>query len=223
MIATFIPDLLTPFSFPEAAEAMRAAMDSAVPVGGGRTRDDVLALALAKTGLETGRWHAIHRYNWGNIKAGEQYVGMFTTFRCNEVINGVVKWFDPTTDGFENPPGHPQTRFRAYANRYDGAYQYVDFILQGRYRKAWDHLLLGDAQGFVHELKLAGYFTAPEAPYARAVVSMQQEFLKLLRGMPPEHVEKTDIEWERLKACLRGRPLSTFDFPEGFDSGTKYA
>ena len=34
-------------------------------------RDEVVALALAKTALETGRWTAIWCDNWGNVKAGD--------------------------------------------------------------------------------------------------------------------------------------------------------
>ncbi len=44
-------------------------------------RDDTLALALAKTALETGRWQRIWNSNFGNIKASESYVGQYTCIR----------------------------------------------------------------------------------------------------------------------------------------------
>lgn len=199
MIATHVEDLLTPFSFEEAAAAMRYALMLQL----GKDPDAaVLALALAKTALETGRWQKIHRYNWGNIKAGEKYVGMYTCFRCNEVIKGKVVWFSPTTDGFTEPPGHPQTRFRAYANHYDGAVEYVRFVSSGRYGGAWSALLTGDAAEFVHRLKLAGYFTADESAYLKGVVGLRDEFLKRLRGMPVEEHQPDRDVFERAEQML---------------------
>ncbi len=184
MLATFTPDVLTPFSFEEAREAMEAALFDALRA---KPAPPVIGLALAKTALETGRWKKIHCFNWGNVKAGEKYVGQYTSFLLNEVENGKTVWYAPegklvagpgspvVGDRWPVPPGHPQTRMRAFANRFDGAFSYVDFVSTGRYANAWRRLLLGDAFGYVHELKAAGYFTADEAIYAKAVVALQRE------------------------------------------------
>jgi len=200
MIATFVPDKLTPMTFEQAASAMKAAI-AAQDV---EPSQHVLALALAKTALETGRWQKIHCNNWGNIKAGEKYEGMFTCFACDEIIPGRGRvWFEPdgrevmgnlvrTPIPYTVPPGHPQTRFRVYANRYDGAYQYVDFVASGRYRDAWAELLEGDPVGYVHALKLKGYFTADETKYRTAVVSLHNEMLGRLDGIP---VAEPAIDW----------------------------
>lgn len=205
MIATFIEDTLTPFSFEEADEAMTAAL----PKG---SRVEVRALALAKTALETGRWKKIHCSNWGNIKAGDTYVGMFTAFACGEELKEGSCWFEPDgtiknlTHGtttkpvaYDVPPGHPMTRFRAYANRFDGAFEYVDFVAGGHYAQAWLALLAGDAVGYVHQLKAKGYFTAAEGPYVAAVVAMQREFIGKLRGELPE---PATVDWGRVQACV---------------------
>lgn len=204
MIATFTPDVLTPQTFEEAAEAMKAAL----PKG---ASDSVLALALGKTALETGRWKSTHCWNLGNVKAGDDYVGMFTAFACGEELKEGSCWFEPdgtiknltkgtTTkpQSFDVPPGHPTTRFRAYANRFDGAFEYVDFVQTGRYAQAWLALLAGDAAGYVHQLKLKGYFTAAEAPYVAGVVSLQKEFVGRLRGELPE---PASVDWGRVQAC----------------------
>lgn len=204
MIAIFTEDVLTPFSFEEADEAMTAAL----PKG---SRVEVRALALAKTALETGRWKKIHCSNWGNVKAGDTYSGMFTSFACGEELAQGSCWFEPDgtiknlTKGtvtkpqaFDVPPGHPMTRFRAYANRFDGAFEYVDFVQNGRYAQAWLALLAGDAVGYVHQLKLKGYFTAAEAPYADGVVALQREFVGKLRGELPE---PATVDWGRVQAC----------------------
>lgn len=191
MIAKWVPDLVKTLTLEEAASALRLALnhhlksDPAV---------EVLALALGKTALETGRWKAIHRFNFGNIKAGETYAGLYTTFRCNEVIGGKVRWFDPTTDGYSDPPGHPQTRFRAYTSAAEGAAAYIAFVAGGRYATAWQRLLAGDASGYVHALKVAGYFTADEAPYLKGVVSLQREFIGKLKSLPDDAIVLADVD-----------------------------
>jgi hypothetical protein len=183
MKATWLPDLVTVLTFEEAASALRVALRQHLSAD---PSVDVLALALGKTALETGRWKAIHRHNFGNIKAGEAYEGFFTTFRCNEVLNGKLQWFDPDTGGYTVPPGHPQCRFRAYQSATDGAAGYIDFVAGGRYAAAWALLLKGDAAGYVHALKQAHYFTADEGPYLKGVASLQREFIAKLQTMPHE-------------------------------------
>lgn len=194
MIAAWVPAHVTPFSFDEAAAAMRAALRDKLKT---EPRREVLALALAKTALETGRWKAIWNANWGNVKAGEKYEGLYCCFELNEVLNGKVVWFGPrgrldrkggavVAEPFDDPPGHPQTRMRAYLTREDGAIAYTAFVAGGRYAEAWSLLLKGDAVGYVHALKLKGYFTADETTYAKGVVSLQKEFVGKLAGQHPE-------------------------------------
>lgn len=163
----------------------------------GRVPSAVTALAVAQSALETGRWKSTHCWNVGNIKAGPTHEGNYTCFRCNEVIGGKIKWFDPTSDGHTVPPGHPQTRFRAYANIYDGCLSYVEFLQRPRYAAAWEAMHSGNAQAFVRALKQAGYFTADEAPYAKAIVSLQKEFLAVLENRPAPALP-VDHELQRL-------------------------
>lgn len=213
MIAEFVPDKLTPFSFAEAAEAMRAAL--------GNVRDQsVLALALAKTALETGRWAKIHCYNWGNAKAGDKYEGMYTCFWCDEILNGKRVVFYPDGEAGRRgtwtvPPGHPQTRFRAYANRFDGAYEYVKLV-EKRFPASWQAMFTGHAPSFVHALKMERYFTADEATYARGVSSLQREFVGKLMGLPdPEPMP--DHDFDALAAVAVGQQFDTLDLDgDGF-------
>ncbi len=188
MLATYVRAQKTPLAFEEAAGAMRAALTQYL---GWAPALPVLALALAKTAFETARWQSIWNNNWGNIKAGETYEGTYCSYACNEVLSTGLKWFIPEGELDRKggvvvgkvwlvPPGHPQTRFRAYPNAADGARRYVEFVAGGRYRDAWSMLLLGDAAGYVHALKLKGYFTADEAAYTRGVVSLQSEFSRRL-------------------------------------------
>jgi hypothetical protein len=210
MLATYVDPKLTPMAFEEAEAAMRAALGGMLST---RPRDEVLSLALAKSALETGRWKAIWNDNWGNVKAGSTYGGMFTCITLNEVLSGKVVWFAPegqlaggrgsavVGQRYDVPPGHPQTRMRAYANHYDGAYAYVDFVSgKQRYAASWQALLAGDPVGYVRELKKAGYFTADEEPYRKAVVSLHKEFLAKVRNKPREPEDEPD--WDALRAIV---------------------
>jgi hypothetical protein len=200
MIATWVPAKLTPLTFDEAASAMRLAL--AVSIGKDPTRE-VLALALAKTALETAHWKSIYAWNFGNVKAGATYAGNYCCISLNEVIGGKVVWFSPrgrldrkggvvVAEPFEDPPGHPQTRMRAYSSAAEGARAYVAFVASGRYAAAWKRLLAGDAVGYVTLLRQAGYFTAPLDDYIRGVVGLQRQFLAKLAPAAPLPITPPD-------------------------------
>lgn len=177
MRATYIPDRITVYEPISLAAELRSAV---IAVTGNAVGDPAICVLMAQIALETGRGHAAHCANWGNVKCSDTYEGHFTTFRCNEIIGGKVEWFSPTTGGFENPPGHPQTRFRAYLDEAKGSLEYVAFIARptSRYHSAWLKALAGDPAGYVHELKRHGYFTADEARYRRGVVSLVNTYKK---------------------------------------------
>lgn len=200
MLATFVAPEKTPLSFEVAANAMRVALTELL---GDEPHSAVLALALAKTALETGRWQAMWNGNWGNVKCSDKYDGYFTCIELNEVIAHAVVWYAPggllnrkggqvIGERHDVPPGHPQTRMRAFSSPEAGALDYCRFVSGGRYGAAWRRLLEGDAAGYVHELKRAGYFTADETPYTKGVVSLQREFLSKLK--PATHAPVDAVE-----------------------------
>lgn len=212
MQAVYTEPVKTPMTFQEAHDCMIWALKTRI---GSNPTDEVLALALAKTALETGRWSSIWNGNWGNVKAADTFEGQYTCITLNEcLVRGgktVTVWFAPEGELSASPsqggkliaapmavpPGHPQTRMRAFANNYDGVDQYVDFVASGRYGKAWAALLTGNALSYVHELKVAGYFTAPESEYVKGVASLQHEFIGKIKALPD--VPKADIEWQKLQ------------------------
>lgn len=219
---TFVDHHVTPLTFDMAAECFRSALRN--QLGKDPTRD-TLALALAKSALETGRWRFCRNWNLGNIRPKASGGGMYTCFPiCNEIEGGKVVWYAPTgvvrsntdltvirepwaappAEGKDGGVGHPGSRFVAYANHFDGAYSYVDFVSGGRYATAWQLLLAGDAAGYVHALKLRGYFTADEAEYRKGVVGIQREYLGRLAGQNPEPHEPEDHEWEAIRAAIVG-------------------
>jgi hypothetical protein len=210
MLANYVPSRKTPLTFDQAASSMALAIASVL---GETPPMPVLALALGKTALETGRWSAIWNSNWGNIKASAKFTGTYTCIVLNEVLGGKVVWFAPDGELTANPAkggrlvgapvpvpeGHPQTRMRAFPTTGEGALDYVRFVAGGRYATAWHRLLAGDGSGYVHELKRAGYFTADEETYRRTTVSLQQEFVRKLQGLQvtPVHVPAPEVvrEW----------------------------
>lgn len=161
-------DKITKLTELEAAQCLGEAWKS---LYGQYPSTDTLAVLWAKTALETGRWKAIHCYNWGNIKrsANENYC----MFRCSEIIKGKELWFDPP---------HPQTWFRAYESATEGAIDYLKLLSQSkRYSKAWEAVHKGDPALFSHELKVGGYYTASESLYTKGVVSLTNEFKKKVK------------------------------------------
>lgn len=217
MLAAFQDPIQVVCSFEEADRVFTAALtdvlDGREPTL--RTR----ALTLAKTGLECGRWGAkggLWNYNFGNIKAAPTYGGKYTLYKCNEILKGRgLVWFAPEGElagkngpivgqRYALPPdgdGHPQCRFRAYAGPTDGAFQYVDFVAGGRYNDAFEELLEGDVVGYVHALKLKGYFTADEGEYLRGVNGLFNEFLRRLEGQ--KDVDECDVpDPLDVQACL---------------------
>jgi len=209
-MADYVPDQLTPYPFDDAREGMSWALGNVLSRSPSL---DTLALALSKSALETGRWRSIHRHNVGNTKCPiETPAQDYTVFGCNELLarggKTVVVWFSQTSElasrngaavgqAYELPPGHPQCRFTAHANRYDGFDYYVNFLAgRTRYAKAFQALLAGNPEAFVRALAAAGYFTAPVEQYLATVMSLFREFRAKLQGAPHEETPLPESKWE---------------------------
>lgn len=225
MIARYVTAKRTPLTFEQAREALAAALRS----GETPVRREVLALALAKCALETGRFTKIYNYNFGNIKAGAKYTGMYTCLPLlNEQLADGWHWFAPEGEVRRDaksgkwvpvgssvavPPGHPQTRMRAHANRFDGAFAYADFM---RDRPVmWNALQLGEPRAFVRAMKAGRYMTADEGPYADSVASLYREFSLKLEGRNPDETRLEESVWsaariEALVTTTAARSLEGF-------------
>ncbi|MES1174937.1 MAG: hypothetical protein ABUL62_11485 [Myxococcales bacterium] len=163
-----VENRLTPLSQQDASRALGEAY---ARVTGGFPTARVLALLLAQTAFETGRWRKIHNFNFGNAKAALDYP-LITQFRCSEVERGVEQFF--------NPPD-PHCNFRAYTNAADGAADYIK-VLQSR-PHWWNGLQTEDPNGFVDALATAPkYFTGNPAVYKSALVSLFDEFRPLVHA-----------------------------------------
>lgn len=231
MQASYVESQKTPFTFEEATECMDWALQTRI---GAKPKVEVLALALAKSALETGHWKSIWNDNWGNVKASDKYEGMYTCIVLNEYLirKGVrtLVWFAPEGELSGNPakggvlvepprpvpPGHPQTRMRAFANRYDGVDQYVKFVENGNYKKAWAALLTGNAPLYIRELKAAKYFTADESEYLKAVASLQKKFANQINQI--EEPDQEAIDWAKLRKSVVELQFNLNPFDDGDDT-----
>jgi len=163
-----VANQLTPLSQQYASRALAEAFTR---VTGAPPTNRVLALLLAQTAFETGRWQKIHNFNFGNAKADLSYP-LVTQFRCSEVENGVERFFDPPD---------PHCNFRAYTTAADGAVDYIK-VLQSR-PHWWNGLQTEDPNAFVDALATAPkYFTGNPVAYKRAVESLFDEFRPLVRA-----------------------------------------
>jgi hypothetical protein len=220
MLVVYTPALLTPLSFEAAAESLTEAIRQKI---GREPSLETRALALGKSALETARWRSMYCSSYGNIRPNETQSGQYQCLPiCNEIdAKGVAHWYTPEGEvkGRSNltvvgkvwpvPPGCPSSRFLAYANRWDGAFEYIDFMSRPSYAAVWERMVAGDAAGMVHQMKLKRYFTASEASYSIGVVSLQREFIDRLKGLPPKEVfDPPDREWQNLRAEIVGSSWS---------------
>jgi len=163
-----VEDRLTPLTLQEARAALLEAYRRAT---GGPPSTRVLALLLAQSAFETGRWQKIHNFNFGNAKADLSYP-LVAQFRCSEVEQGVETFFDPPD---------PHCNFRAYTRASDGALDYIK-VLQSR-PHWWSGLQTEDPSAFVDALATTPkYFTGSPVVYKRAVGSLFDEFRPLVEA-----------------------------------------
>lgn len=168
--------------------ALRTALKDRFAVVGVPLDERALDVLVAFSAHETARWRSCWNYNLGNVKAGPTWPGLYTCLtNVWEVLNGVTRWFSPAgeTQGeggpvigtpYTTPPGHPQTRFRAYASLEDGVDGFVT-KMSGLYRPSLDALLKGaSADSFIASLKRQKYFTGDLLKYQISVRSYLKKF-----------------------------------------------
>jgi hypothetical protein len=161
-----VPDQITPVTPGQVFDALQVAWQE--QFGQVPHRTTVLVL-VAQWGLETGRGRSMHCFNLGNVKSNGKS-GDWCFFRCNEVLNGKVVWFDPD---------HEACRFRAFPNLAAGAADYLKTLHQ-RFAGAWPAVVNGDPAAFSHLLRLQKYYTADEAQYTKTLVALFAEFSRSL-------------------------------------------
>ena len=143
----------TPLSGTQAARAISDAYRARF---GEAPSQKMLAILGAQWSLETGGGRSMMNFNFGGIK-GTGPGGL--TVKYN------------TVEGSGPSEIKIKDRFRAYNNATEGAGDYLH-VLEKRFPGALKMARAGDAQGFVHELKRAGYFTGSEQTYTGIVTDL---------------------------------------------------
>lgn len=204
MKALFLPPAKTPLTVGVVREALRAGLARlASRERWNEVREHTVLGLLAQSALETGRWKSLWNYNFGNVKAGESYEGFFTCLpRVSEVLDGVEVFFTPQGrleyDGgpiegkvWDVPPGHPQTRFRAFETVDGGVDAWLTALTQN-FPIALQSLRAGAGMtDYAAVLKRQRYYTGNEQAYAKAISSLYNEYS--VSGPPPTTVYKVDL------------------------------
>lgn len=189
---------------------------------------NALALLMAQIALETGLSSCI-AWNVGNLKAspgGSTDWTFFTTWELEPKEQAEVKAAaDPThvqiigeKDGKLKVVYHPDRAeccFRAFRSLDDGIGAYFA-LLANRYARAWPAVRAGDPAAFAHVLRSLGYYTAPEADYARGLAARFE-----LYADPPLATESdVGAVLERLgyDASDYGAAVRTFQTASGLDA-----
>jgi hypothetical protein len=168
----------------EIARAWRALMPDFAPT------DEGLAIVLAQSAHETGKWAHCWNWNLAGIKSGVS--NLHTYLQTLERMPRALGELAIANSSPEKPcvlesdkgeptilvrfkPSHPTCRFRAYASLANAVTGFIA-LLAGRYRRALERANEGDVDGFVHELRARGYFTAKESDYVAAVRARYDEY-----------------------------------------------
>lgn len=138
-------------------------------------KKESIAVIWAQNAIETGGTAAMWNNNIGNVKFvanggniddGKKYMMLANTW---EIVNGKKVIFQPP---------HPATWFRAFDSLAEGITFHFEFLRNRRYRTSWTAVEAGDPAKFSHLLKVAGYYTASEEAYTKAVVAYYNKFMK---------------------------------------------
>lgn len=130
-----------------------------------------IGVLWAQNALETGQSYSMWNNNIANVKytASAGDVDYCMLANVWEMVNGVKTMYQPPS---------PVTWFRAFSTLADGVTFQINFLQNHRYKTAWTAVQSGNPAAFAHLLRLAGYYTAPEASYVAAINSYFNRFMK---------------------------------------------
>ena len=171
-MATLVPTVRTTY---KGLDLIKGFIDGWVAQFNEIPKKETIAVLYAQNALETGGTVSMWNNNIGNVKyvpssnpandAGD-YMMLNNVW---EIVNGQKIIYQPPSQA---------TWFRSYPTLAAGIAQHYDFLKNHRYAQAWTAVVAGDPAQFAHLLKVAGYYTAPEADYVR---NMNAYFNKFMR------------------------------------------
>lgn len=157
-----------------------------------------ICVLLAQWALETGHGKKCFNYNIGNVKSNPGDGFDYTFFPCGERLREddaerylgdprvSVAWRKDGWVSLTFQPEHPVCRFRAFTSLAEGARAHL-VLLRNRFSSAWPAVINGNPREFAHLLKLSGYYTADETPYANTLATLFHRFM--LKTAPPEDLD----------------------------------
>lgn len=155
----------------------------------------VLHILHAQSALETGHWKSIMNFNLGGAKKhGDNDWCYFTTTERfkDDVAQRYVSSSKPGEvtvlkqgEGFTTLKFSGKQQMNCFASweTLDAAAKAHLELLFNRYPKAIERARIGDAKGYVRELKKGGYFTASEDEYTKIVDSIARSYTRKLANV----------------------------------------
>ena len=207
MQAIYTPPVRYEFSRPQACFAYWQALAAL----GLTPTAPFLSVLVAHGGFECGNFaEGLWNCNPGNIKAdlvglhAPAWSGEFTCITVNEILErdgqNIEVWFSPEGElvgrrgsalrypALAVPPGHAQTRMRAFSSLAEGVTDKIKFLLGDHWKGALEFAKRGDAAGYVRSIRAGGYFTAyrgqPDpTPYETSVVSLAHTYRPIVEAV----------------------------------------
>lgn len=133
-------------------------------------KKESIAVLWAQECVETGVSTSMWNNNVGNVKYSPANgdVEYMMLAHVWEIVGGKKIMIEPPAAG---------TWFRSFRTLAQGIAFQMDFLKNHRYKAAWAAVESGSVADFAHLLKVAGYYTAPEADYAKAMNYYFKKFM----------------------------------------------
>lgn len=173
MAAKLVPAVKTNYTL---NQLVRGLVEGWYKKFGALPKKESIAVLYAQNAIETGSTVAMWNNNVGNVKfspsknpdndTGKDYMMLNNVW---EIINGQKVIFQPP---------NKQTWFRSFPTLGDGIADHYEFLMNHRYKTAWASVENGNPAEFAHQLKKAGYYTAPEADYIKLMNLYFNKFMK---------------------------------------------
>lgn len=123
-------------------------------------------MVLAQNALETGHRKSMWNFNIGNITTDGK---------------GKYDFYDDLETAEQIQPGvwkKMNLKYKSYPSLSEGIKDYLKLISGKRYTNAWKHIENPNPVAFSKALKDAGYYTANEAPYTKAITKLYNQYAK---------------------------------------------
>ena len=168
MPGNLVPTVRTTYS---EYDFVKALIQGWIANEGSPPTQEQVGVLWAQNALETGQSYSMWNNDIANVKytAAAGDVDYCMLDNVWEIVNGQKVVFQPPS---------PVTWFRSFPTLADGITFQINFLQNHRYKTAWTAVQSGNPAAFAHLLKLAGYYTAPEAQYVAAINSYFNRFMK---------------------------------------------